>query len=88
MKKLTYIIASFTLLLAQPVWACDACQKQQPKILQNVAHGAGPQSNWDYVIVWSIVIITLLTLFFSVKYLVKPGERSNAHIKHALNFND
>lgn len=76
------------LLLAQPVWACDACQKQQPKILQNVAHGAGPQSNWDYVIVWSIVIITLLTLFFSVKYLVKPGERSNAHIKHALNFND
>jgi hypothetical protein len=33
------------------MYACDACEKQQPEILRGITHGAGPQSNWDYLIV-------------------------------------
>jgi hypothetical protein len=81
MRKLILLIISL-IALTENVRACAACQKQQPKILQNIAHGAGPESNWDYVIVWSIVAITIFTLFFSIKYLVRPGERQSDHIKH------
>lgn len=86
MRKL---IMTFTLLFAAiAVWACPACEKQQPKVLRGIAHGAGPSSNWDYVIVIATVILVLLTLFFSVKWLFKPGESNADHIKRTiLNFN-
>lgn len=62
--------------------ACPACEKQQPKILRGITHGAGPDSNWDYVIVWATVLIVVLTLWFSVKWLIRPGEKSGQHIKN------
>ena len=64
--------------------ACPVCEKQQPKILQGITHGAGPQSNWDYLIIAVTAIIVLLTLYFSIKWLVKPGEKSHSHIKHLI----
>lgn len=64
--------------------ACPACEKQQPKLLRGISHGAGPESNWDMVIVWGIAIIVLLTLFFSIKFLLKPGEKSRDHIKRFI----
>lgn len=82
MKKLILI-----LILSLPglmVFACPACEKQQPKILRGIAHGAGPKDNWDYLIVWATVFIVLFTLYFSIKFLVKPGEKSANHIKRAI----
>ncbi|MBS1614802.1 MAG: hypothetical protein JST06_01640 [Bacteroidetes bacterium] len=83
MKK--YLLHTLFLLAALgahlSALACPACEKQQPKILRGITHGAGPQSNWDYVIVWVAVIIVIATLFFSVKWLIRPGEQSNLHIK-------
>lgn len=64
--------------------ACPVCEKQQPKVLRGITHGAGPQSQWDYVIVWIGVIIVLLALFFSVKWIFKPGEKSANHIKQLI----
>lgn len=64
--------------------ACAVCEKQQPKVLRGISHGAGPESNWDYVIVWATVVIVLLTLFYSVKWLIKPGEKSEHHIKRFI----
>lgn len=61
--------------------ACPACEKQQPAILRGITHGAGPQSNWDYVIVWVAVAIVVFTLYFSIKWLIRPGETSSQHIK-------
>ena len=69
-------------------YACPACEKQQPALLKGISHGAGPDSNWDIVIVWAIAIIVVLTLFFSIKFLVKPGERSKTHIKRYILNND
>lgn len=64
--------------------ACPACEKQQPKLLKGITHGAGPDSNWDYVIVIITAIIVLFCLFFSVKWLLRPGEKSKSHIKFSI----
>ncbi len=64
--------------------ACPVCERNQPKVLRGVTHGAGPESQWDYVIVWTTVAIVLLTLFFSVKWLIRPGEKSEKHIKRMI----
>ncbi|MET3037205.1 hypothetical protein ABXT08_13930 [Chryseobacterium sp. NRRL B-14859] len=86
MKKIRLILLIFI------VWtgyfqACDACDLQQPKITRNLTHGPGPESNWDWLIVGGMALITLVTLFYSLKFLIRPGEKNKQHIKNnVLNF--
>lgn len=63
---------------------CPVCERQQPKILRGIIHGTGPDDKWDYVIVWSIAVIAILTLFFSIKWIIKPGEKNKEHIKYFI----
>lgn len=86
MRKL-FLIA---LLFCNTAWvlACPVCERNQPKILKGITHGAGPDSKWDYLIVWITVAIVLTTLFFSVKWLIRPGEKSDRHIKRFILNND
>jgi hypothetical protein len=65
-------------------FSCDACQKQQPAITRNVSHGGTPDSQWDYLIVSIAAVSVLLTLFYSIKWLIRPGERSDKHIKNLI----
>lgn len=73
-------------LLFNSLWmlACPVCERNQPKVLKGITHGAGPEGNWYYVIVWTTVTIVLVTLFFSVKWLIRPGEKSGQHIKRSI----
>ncbi|MBZ0098843.1 MAG: hypothetical protein K8F30_07145 [Taibaiella sp.] len=82
MKRMTIL----SLLLLQTIYAmaCPVCERNQPKVLKGITHGAGPESNWDYVIVWATVAVVLLTVFYSVKWLVRPGEKSESHIKRVI----
>lgn len=82
MKRIILTLPAIALYSAS--FACDVCKKQQPKVLQGITHGAGPQSNWDYVIVVVIAVVVLATLFYSVKWLIKPGEQQADHIKHSI----
>ncbi len=66
------------------VWACPACEKNQPKITEGFTHGTGPQSNWDWLIIGVMMAITVLTFIFSLKYLIKPGEKNTNHIKQTI----
>ncbi|MGY4385049.1 hypothetical protein ACVWYN_002085 [Pedobacter sp. UYP24] len=66
------------------LYACEVCQKQQPKILQGITHGGGPESQWDYVIVWAGLLLVLLTIFYSLKFIIRPSEKSTAHIKQTI----
>jgi hypothetical protein len=68
--------------------ACPVCERAKAKTLfGNITHGAGPTSNWDYVAVFIAIISVVLTLIFTIKYLVKPNEKNNDHIKYSiLNF--
>ena len=64
--------------------ACEVCEKQQPKLLRGIAHGAGAQSNWDYVAVCCAVILVALSLFYAVKWTLHPGEKEGEHIKRSI----
>ncbi len=82
--KVKYLISVLVIFIAQIAIACPVCEKQQPKITRGLTHGAGPQSNWDWVIIAIISLITVLTLIYSIKYLIKPGEKNNDHIKQSI----
>ena len=84
MKNRITIISLLFIITNLAAMACPICEKQQPKVLQGITHGAGPQSNWDWLIIAIITIITLLTLFYSLKYLIKPGENNANHIKQSI----
>jgi len=62
---------------------CPVCDKAQPRILRGITHGTGPDSQWDYLIVLVMVAITLLTLIYSIKWLIRPGEPAG-HIKYLI----
>ena len=77
---LTGMVLSFSL----PAMACEACKQQQPKFLQGITHGAGPGSNWDYVIVVIMVLVTLYSLYATVKCIIRPAEKDNEHVKRMI----
>lgn len=67
--------------------ACEACELQQPAITRGLTHGTGPQSQFDWIWVVLSAIITVYTLIYSFKYLIKPGEKEKSHIKNnVLNY--
>lgn len=79
------LFAFFTCMLAAfTAPACPACERNQPKILRGITHGAGPEHQWDYIIIAAVIAIVLATLFFSVKWLIRPGEQSQNHIKRFI----
>jgi hypothetical protein len=86
MKRILF--CTFLLCNALRVLACEVCERNQPKLLRGITHGAGPDSKWDYVIVCIALIIVAVTLFYSVKWLLQPGEKANTHIKRFILINE
>ncbi|MFP3833585.1 hypothetical protein [Chryseobacterium joostei] len=85
MKKLIVNALNVILILwSSYALACDACQLRQPEITKDLTHGAGPESSWDWFIVGIVILITVLAFIFSVKYLIKPGEKDEKHIKYSV----
>ncbi|MGF7231833.1 hypothetical protein [Arachidicoccus sp.] len=82
MKKYIFLLA--VCLSGFAAKACEICEKQQPRILRGITHGGGPSSNLDYVAIFIMVLITVATLFFSIKWIIYPGEKSNSHIKRSI----
>ncbi|MBS1681763.1 MAG: hypothetical protein JST48_08640 [Bacteroidetes bacterium] len=64
--------------------ACEVCKTNQPKVLQGITHGTGAQSDFDYVIIWTAVILVTLTFLLALKYLIKPKENDPNHIKNII----
>lgn len=64
--------------------ACPVCEKNQPALLKGITHGAGPDSQWDYLIIFIMTGIVLGTLLVSLKYLIRPGEKNSRHIKNLV----
>jgi hypothetical protein len=74
----------FMLTAGLSAMACEACKKQQPKLLQGITHGRGPDSSWDYVILMVMIIVTLYVLFATVKCIFRPSEKNDEHIKRLI----
>lgn len=88
MKKIILFFVAMTGLLPA-AFACKLCEEEQPAFLRGAVHGPGPQGPWDYVIMIASMVIVLVVLVFSIKFLVKPGEKDPDHVKYSiLNAND
>ena len=82
MKKFIFVLIALTMHFYSI--ACPVCERNQPKLLKGIVHGAGPENSWDYTALWGMVVLVVLTLFFSIKWLIKPGETNNDHIKNSI----
>lgn len=85
MKKLVMVCTGILLMIHHySMYACEICKENQPKVLKNITHGTGPSGKEDYVIICIALIIVVITLVMSIKYLVRPGEQRIDHIKHSI----
>lgn len=82
MKK--SILLVLILLTKFAVYACPVCERNQPKFMRGIVHGAGAESNWDYVAISITTIIAIFTLIYSVKWLIQPNENDVNHIKYSI----
>jgi hypothetical protein len=80
MKKLTSLTICFLSFLA--AIACPVCDRNKKTALDKLSHGATADGTWDYIIVGAITLIALVTLFLSIKWLIKPNEDNKDHIKY------
>ncbi|NHE56500.1 hypothetical protein G9Q97_06705 [Cyclobacterium sp. GBPx2] len=85
MRKFKTILISLVLFSYAPFgFACEVCKSNQPKMLEDITHGQGPQGNVDFLITWTAAILVGFTLIFSVKFLVMPKENRPDHIKNII----
>lgn len=82
--KVKFLITTVLLIFAKIAFACDVCERNQPAITKGLTHGAGPESDLAWINIGIMSIITLLTLIYSIKFLVKPGEKDENHIKRQI----
>ena len=78
------IILLFLVTSHVTTYACEVCDRNQASLLRGIVHGAGPDSNWDYVSIGITAIIAIFTLIFSIKWLIKPNENNADHIKYSI----
>jgi len=82
MKKKFFTLAiSLTSMIAL---ACPTCEKAQPKIFRGITHGAGPDSNWDYLIIAFAALIVCYCTYITILRLIKPDEPDKLPIKNAF----
>lgn len=82
MKKILACLMFCLSFLPFLALACDVCESKQPKVLRGITHGSGPESDFDYAIIVFAIVVVTVTLYLSVKYLVKPNEDKIGHIKN------
>lgn len=82
MKKI--ILIFFSILMYQWASACPLCEQSQPRIFRGITHGTGPESNWDFVIIAATMTVVTFCLYFTIRYLYKPGETNSNHIKNSI----
>ena len=79
-----YYLLYFFLFTASTTFACPVCDRNKPAVLKGISHGVGEDNSWDYLIVGAIAVVVLITLFYSIKWLIRPGESSENHIKRMV----
>ena len=84
LRKAVGVFIAICIAGVTDVWACELCKKNQPKVLEGVTHGAGPQGTLDYLIIWTAVVIVGVTLALSLKFLIRPNENNSNHIKNIV----
>jgi hypothetical protein len=83
-KKFATLLVGLFVVGVSNVLACELCEKNQPQVLKGVTHGVGPRGDMDYIIIWTAVVFVSITLFLSLKFLIRPNENNPDHIKNIV----
>ncbi|MBI1286506.1 MAG: hypothetical protein GC178_02910 [Flavobacteriales bacterium] len=78
------IVSLILFLSSATAFACEVCKRNQPRVLQEFTHGAGPDGTVDYLIMGSAILIVAVALGLAIKFLVKPNENNPEHIKNIV----
>lgn len=77
--KRTALTSALIMLCFIQAFACELCKSQQPELLQDIVHGAGPQGPFDYIILWIAIVFVLATFVLSVLFLIIPDKFDKNH---------
>lgn len=80
----TSLLFTLLSLVGSPLLACPLCAKRQPKGFAGITHGTGPESAFDYWILYGAMALVLLTVVLFVWYLAKPDGRTPRHLHEPL----
>lgn len=80
-KRAKISLSVVAILFSTALFACDACQLQQPKVTKGFTHGTGPQSDWDWFIVVIVIIITIWTFFTFSEVFIKTWRKTRSPYK-------
>jgi len=84
MKKISAIIVFLTASVS--MYACPVCERAKAKTAFGII-SHGPGTTLGCIAVWVSIAAVLLTLIFTIKFLIKPNEKNSDHIKNSiLNF--
>lgn len=84
MKQIHKPMQNRSLFLVLSLLSCQPLLAQLYCEIEPAVGGNPAESNAlvDGIIIWVAVIIVLLTLYLSIKFLVKPNENDPKHIKN------
>lgn len=78
------IVSFLIFFVGTASFACEVCERNQPKPLKGITHGPGPSGSIDYFIAAVAIVTVGLSLFLAIKYLVRPKEGEPDHIKNIV----
>lgn len=65
--------------------SCPVCDRAKAKIaFGSLTHGTLPASNWEYLGVWIVILLVVITAFYFVKGLIRPSDTNADHIKYSI----
>ncbi|MBC8151408.1 MAG: hypothetical protein H7Z72_00700, partial [Bacteroidetes bacterium] len=79
-----YLIVPFVVLLTStyPTAAGLPCGRQQSKGFANITPGTGPESAFDYCVLYGAIALVVLTLGLFVRFMIRPEIEAPRRLKH------
>lgn len=83
--KLKYFIGGIFILITQVALSCPVCDREKAnQVTLGLSHGAGPDHNWEWLVVAGMAGITLFALFLAIKYFIKPDNAKTNEFKKSI----
>lgn len=78
MKKLLLLLLANG-LAALPFWAfaCPICERRQPKGFAGITHGVGPGGTFDYLMLYTSLLVVALSFGLLLRFTLKADSPRN-----------
>lgn len=84
MRKRFFLLLTSILFIPGMAVACEVCNPGQAEFFRELTHGLSPRGIIDWILVAITAIIVMITFIYSLKFLLRPGEKNSDHIKRTI----